>query len=311
MSAQEIDISWQTLRQIIQDWAGPSAELDEVTPLVGGSINTTLALSTRDKRKAVLKITPHRVDRAHADEAHQLKLLREIGLPAPAVYLCHIGTLEKPFSYILMEFVEGIDLAAAKAACGADAFEKIQAELAELVLKLHEQTSTHYMRVGAQDTKQFENWPDCYRDIFDPIWHEVEKSGAIPTKPRKVVARVQERLGPLVSHSDCARLVQWDLWSTNLLMRPDSDGNWHITAMLDPNCKYAHAEAELAYLELFHTVTPTFFKVYQQSHRLPNEYHRVRKPIYQLYSLLNHLRLFGHDYLKTTLAAIDRVAPLV
>ncbi len=311
MSANEIDISWQTLRSVVQDWAGTSAELDEMTPLTGGSINTTLALTTRDKQKAVLKITPHRVDRAHADEAHQLKLMRSLGLPVPEVYLCHIGTLERPFSYILMQFVEGVDLAAAKAACGADDFDDLQAHLASLVLTLHAQTATHYTRATAQESRQFEHWSDCYRDIFEPIWQELEKSPALPNKPRKVVAKVHERLGQLLAHEDCPRLVHWDIWATNVLAKPDDKGKWRITALLDPNCKYAHAEAELAYLELFHTVTPTFLKAYQQVHRLPNEYHRVRKPVYQLYSLLNHLRLFGSEYLKMTLGAIERMSSIV
>ena len=37
----------------------------------------------------------------------------------------------------------------------------------------------------------------------------------------------------------------------------------------------------------------------------------MRKPVYQLYSLLNHLRLFGHDYLKPVMAQIEKVGALV
>src|SRR5262249_59360641 len=55
-------------------------------------------------------------------------------------------------------------------------------------------------------------------------------------------------------------LTHWDLWSTNILAAPDGDGSWRIAALLDPNCKFGHAEAELAYLELFHTVTPAFMR---------------------------------------------------
>ena len=84
-----------------------------------------------------------------------------------------------------------------------------------------------------------------------------------------------------------------------------------IAALLDPNCKFAHSEAEIAYMELFHTVTPAFLRAYQQSRRLAPEYHQVRKPIYQLYEMLNHLRYFGHEYLKPTVAAVERVTPLV
>ena len=81
--------------------------------------------------------------------------------------------------------------------------------------------------------------------------------------------------------------------------------------LLDPNCKYAHAEQELAYVDLFRTATPTFFKTYNQSRRLPPEFHKVRKPVYQLFSLLNHLRLFGNEYLKLVMGAVEKVGGAV
>jgi fructosamine-3-kinase len=311
MCALSADISWQVLRQIVQEWAGTSAELAEVRPLEGGSVSTTLDLETRDGRRAVLKITPHRVDRAYADEACQLNLLRELGLPVPQVYRWEIGTLDRPFSYLLEEFVDGKDLAAVKACCTPDEFDALQADLADVVLRLHANTSSQYMRVSMSDSKRFDAWPACYRDAYDPIWHDVEKNGALPPKSRKTVARVHERLGALLAHDDQPRLTHGDLWSTNLLLRQDDAGRWRLAALLDPNCRYGHFEAELAYLELFHTVTPGFLRGYQQSQRLPQEYHRVRKPIYQLYEMLNHLCNFGTEYLKPTIAAIERVAPLV
>ena len=81
-------------------------------------------------------------------------------------------------------------------------------------------------------------------------------------------------------------------------MAPDRHGRWWISAILDPNCRYSHAEIELAYLELFKTVTPTFFRVYEQSYRLSPEYHRLRRDLYMIYPLLNHIRLFGTHYVK-------------
>ena len=307
----EVEVSWQMLRQIVQDWAGAGAELAEVTPMSGGCINTTLALTTRDGERAVLKITPHRVDKTYADEAHQLKVMQEAGVPVPEVYVCRSGTLDRPFSYILMQFVDGIDLSAAKAACTADEFDQLQSHLAELVLLLHDHRSPHYMRVTHDEPKRFERWHECYRDIYDGIWHEVEKGGALPIKFRKQMSRIHERLERLLAHDDCPRLTHWDLWATNVLARRDDTGRWRIAALLDPNCKYAHAEAEIAYLELFHTATPAFLKAYQQHHKLDPAYHQVRKPAYQLYSLLNHLRLFGHEYLKPLTAMIERVGALV
>ena len=310
MTPHEVDVSWQELRQIVREWAGTAAELAEVTPMAGGCINTTLCLHTADHQKAVLKITPHRVDRSYADESHQLQLLREIGVPVPVVYTTKIGDLESPFSYLLMEFIEGTDLSAAKASCTAEEFDRLQCHLAELVLMIHDRRSPHYMRVTASEPKRYEKWHECYHDIFNPIWREVEKSSALAVKPRKQMGRIHDRLDRLLAHDDSPRLVHWDIWSTNVLVRPDANGRWRVAALLDPNCKYAHAEAEIAYLELFHTVTPTFLRVYQQTHKLPPEYHHRRKGIYHLYSLIDHLHLFGQDYLKSLLQCAEQVAQL-
>jgi fructosamine-3-kinase len=37
----------------------------------------------------------------------------------------------------------------------------------------------------------------------------------------------------------------------------------------------------------------------------------VRKPIYQLYPLLNHVCTFGQEYVKPLMTILDRVSPLV
>ena len=307
----EVEVSWPQLRQIVLEWAGPDVELDEVMPLYGGAINTTLSLKTKCGRKCVLKITPHRVDRSYEDEAQQLTLLGEAGVPIPKISHLQTGSLEKPFSYLLMEVVEGVDLNAAKSQCTPEQFAQLQEHLAELVLLMHEMRSPHCMRVSATEPKRYNQWPQFFHDVFDPIWKDVEKSESLPVKSRKLMAKIHNSLDRLVAHDDSARLMHGDLWGTNILTKPDDSGRWRVSAILDPHCKYGHAEEELAYLELFHTVTPAFMRTYQQSRKLDPEYFRVRRQVYQLYSLLDHLHLFGQEYLKSTLAMLDRVGALV
>jgi fructosamine-3-kinase len=308
---QDADISWQLLRRIVQEWAGAAAELAEVKHLVGGAINTTLLLVMTGGERAVLKISPHRVNRDFLRESDQLDLLRGLGLPTPAIYQTHIADLDNPHSYLLMEFLEGVDLGQARKQCSPEAFDDLQRHLAGMVLNIHSNTHDEYHRIAHQNGRRFRSWAEFYRYVYDPIWLELEKSPALPRKVVRQIGKVHEKLDRLIGHEDVPRLVHWDIWSTNVLARPDEDGNWRISGILDPNCKYAHAEAEIAYLELFKTVTPAFMKAYQQDQRLAEAYHRVRKPIYQLYPLINHVNLFGAAYVKPLLGALERVAPLV
>jgi fructosamine-3-kinase len=310
--SQEMDISWQVLGRIVQEWEGGSAEIAEVRPLDGGCISTTVAIQLNDGRKVVCKISPHRVDRSYVNEAHQLKCIGELGIPVPKVYAAKLGTLEDPFSYILMEFVEGINLHQAKQACSEEEFDELQQRLAEMMLALHERTAEKYSRVEIEPAApEFDSWPTFYRAVFEPIYRDVVKTESVPIKTRRQIGKIHERLDSLLAHDEVPRLVHWDVWSTNILVKRDESGKWGVAALLDPNCKFAHFEAEIAYMTLFHTTTPAFLKVYQQRRRLTDEYHRVRKLIYQLYFLLNHVVLFGGEYVKQAVMMVDRVGAVV
>jgi fructosamine-3-kinase len=235
-----------------------------------------------------------------------------MGLPVPRVYSWRIGTLEDPHSYLLMEFVEGVDLAHSKKECDADQFDHLQRHLAEIVVTLHSNTRPAFGRVLPNGSStSHDSWPAFYREVYEPIWKDAQQSPHLPKAARKTIGKIHDRLERLIAHGDKPRLVHWDRWSTNILARPDGSGAWRVVAMLDPNCKYAHAEAEIAYIDLFQTSTPAFLKTYQQTFKLEDLYHRVRKPVYQVYPLLNDLVMFGHDYLRPLMLAVDKVAPLL
>lgn len=319
MSHDAGEVSWQALRRIVQDWSGGAADVEQVQSLDGGSISTTLLVTTTRGDRAVLKLSPHRVDRSYEREAEQLDLLRSIGLPAPKVLGLHIATLDRPDSYLLIEFVSGVNLHEARQQSTPEEFDDLQRQFAELVVALHGRIGTRYGKVSRDATGEYstvageaESWPAFFRGLYDGIWRECEKHHAIPVKTRRLIGRVHDRLETLLAHADAPRLTHGDLWWSNVLAdRTGENGRWRITGVLDPNCRYAHAECEIAYLELFQTTTPAFTKVYQQTYRLPEEYHRLRKPVYQLYELINHVNLFGDRYLKPLQAVVDKLLPLV
>src|SRR5205823_7342127 len=122
-----------------------------------------------------------------------------------------IGTLDDPFSYVLLEFIDGVDLGEAKRRTTPEEFDALQCELAELVSALHDNTNSRYMRVMEAPGESFESWPRFYRLVYDSIWHEVEKDPHLSKHCRKQIGRIHERLDRLVAHSDCPRLVHWDI----------------------------------------------------------------------------------------------------
>jgi fructosamine-3-kinase len=75
-------------------------------------------------------------------------------------------------------------------------------------------------------------------------------------------------------------------------------------AIFDPAVYYGDREADLAMTELFGGFPQAFYRGYHDTWPLDPGY-RVRKQLYNLYHLLNHLNLFGGSYLAPAQAAID------
>ncbi|HEY6879918.1 MAG TPA: fructosamine kinase family protein, partial [Polyangiales bacterium] len=64
-------------------------------------------------------------------------------------------------------------------------------------------------------------------------------------------------------------------------------------------------EVDLAMLQLFGAPSRAFFDAYDEVYpRLPG--HEERVPLYQLYPLLVHVRLFGASYLGSVQRALAR-----
>jgi len=101
----------------------------------------------------------------------------------------------------------------------------------------------------------------------------------------------------LARHKPQPSLLHGDLWS----------GNAGFTAegpvIFDPAVYYGDREADLAMTELFGGFPRKFYASYDEAFPLPKD-HAVRKNLYNLYHLLNHLNLFGGDYLAQVKATL-------
>lgn len=86
-------------------------------------------------------------------------------------------------------------------------------------------------------------------------------------------------------------LLHGDLWSGNVGF--DETGK---PVIFDPAVYYGDREADVAMTELFGGFSGDFYAAYRDAYPLDAGY-AVRKPLYNLYHVLNHLNLFGGGYL--------------
>lgn len=94
-------------------------------------------------------------------------------------------------------------------------------------------------------------------------------------------------------------LLHGDLWSGNAAVT-----NAGEPVIYDPACYYGDREADIAMTELFGGFSPSFYTAYNETYPLDAGY-PVRKTLYNLYHILNHLNLFGAGYLNQAQNMID------
>ncbi|GAB6141108.1 fructosamine kinase family protein [Methylosoma difficile] len=96
-------------------------------------------------------------------------------------------------------------------------------------------------------------------------------------------------------------LLHGDLWGGNAAV--DKQGN---PLIFDPACYFGDREADLAMTELFGGFGAEFYAAYQDVWPLDQGY-AVRKILYNLYHILNHMNLFGSGYLSQAEAMIGKL----
>lgn len=115
--------------------------------------------------------------------------------------------------------------------------------------------------------------------------------------------RLLSGLAALIGHEPSPALIHGDLWGGNLGYLPGSESE---PVIYDPAVYYGDPEADLAMTELFGGFGGDFYAAYREASPLDPAY-RVRKHLYNLYHVLNHLNLFGGGYLGQARSMIDRL----
>jgi fructosamine-3-kinase len=235
--------------------------------LHGGDLSQVVRVALSDGRSVVAKAAATALA-----EAGMLRAIAAAGTPAPRVLAADRGIL-------VMQ-----DLGRDEGPSAA------WADLGSALRRLHSATGADYG--WAEDhgfgpvpipNAPLPNWP--------AFWAERRLLACCPALPPALVHRVEAlagRLADLLPSAPPPALLHGDLWTGNVMAREG-----RVTGLIDPACYHGHAEVDLAMLALFGTPGPAFRDTYGAPH--PGE--AARRPLYQLWPALVHLRLFGQGYL--------------
>ena len=252
----------------------------DVTRLDGGQVGTVDRVDLADGRSVVAKTgeTPLTV------EARMLEHLRGAGLPTP-------GVLYASDALLVLSYVPGgDDLTPDAERDAADALARLHDRSAEAFGFPYDTLSGPYR----PHNPWTHSWPAFFRDHrLMTVARAARDEGTLPDAAFERVETLAADLDALLCEPEPA-LLHGDVHRGNLRV---ADGR---VTFLDPACYYGHAEVDLAYVDWTETFGGAFAERYRERRDVDDGYGE-RRPVYQLYPLLEHVRYFGAaDYLEPT-----------
>ncbi|MBN2308290.1 MAG: fructosamine kinase family protein [Candidatus Hydrogenedentes bacterium] len=284
---------------VLAAWLGDGVVCSGVERLHGGMINSVLRLHfDRAPFTAVIKLSAKPDEAVFVAEQHALDFLRATtAFPCPQVYL-RGGPLDAvPFRFLLIETLPGVNLP--QADLTAPDRERVDCELAEALLELHSHTRDTF---GGIREAGHAHWTDVFVPRLCALQQEM--TTRLPDEVLADIERAVAAAPDVLSQQGRPTLVHGDIWAANVMVDRREDG-WHLSGLVDPGAQYADVEYELAYLEVFSTVTPAFFRAYA-GHNPFRPGYEFRRLFYWLNTYMIHVWIFGDQHYRDMTAAVAR-----
>lgn len=279
------DRSWERVAAQIGRTTGLAFEPVGYETVAGGCINAAAVLSGADGRRFFVKLNDAKhleMFRAEADGLKELARAGAVRVPQP---ICTGSTGRQAF--LALEYV-----------ALRPASRRTSQRLGEALARQHRVTRAQFgwhrdNTIGA--TAQINTWHDDWVAFFRRERLGMQLALAAQHGYRGRLQTLGAQLLALLpaffsTYRPLASLLHGDLWSGNYAATADEE-----PVIFDPAVYYGDRETDLAMTELFGGFGEAFYRAYQAAWPLDAGY-RVRKHLYNLYHVLNHLNLFGGGY---------------
>lgn len=250
----------------------------------GGCINTTYELAD-DRHRFFVKTNRAALLPMFEAEYAALKEISQtdtICVPEPVCF----GE-EDATAYLVMEYLP----------IGGSGHQHGAEALGTNLAAMHRVTEERYgwfrdNTIGStpQINEQSNSWVEFWQDRRLSYQLELAARHGYGGKLQQKGELLLTKMEPLISHQPPASLLHGDLWSGNYAFMENGD-----PVIFDPALYYGDRETDLAMTELFGGFPARFYAAYNEAYPLPEAY-TVRKTLYNLYHILNHVNLFGGGY---------------
>ena len=266
---------------------GAALRIDAITPVSGGDINTALRLDG-PAGPVFAKLRPAADAAMFSAEADGLQALSRCDAIRVPKVLAQ-GEAEDQ-AFLLLEWLDISPLRDETTARRAGA----------ALAALHRCTGEHFgwpqdNFIGStpQANGLTGNWSRFFvQQRLQPQFARAASKGFKGDLQRNGERICERTPGLFVDYHPQPSLLHGDLWSGNLGALADG-----TPVLFDPACYYGDRDADVAMTELFGGLPLDFYSAYRASWPLAEGY-ELRKTLYNLYHILNHLNLFGGGYLR-------------
>lgn len=286
---------WQAIGKAIRVATGEDFAVRKCRAIGGGCINSTYSVEDGERRffVKVNRASGLAMFEAEADGLREIAGAGVIRVPHP---VC-AGVAEDSAFLVL----EVIDFSSGRRGRAED--------MGRQLADMHRASATQYgwrrdNTIGStpQVNTPADNWPEFWRDRRIgrqlALAASIGYGGALQRKGERLLARLD---GFFAGHAPLPSLLHGDLWGGNYAYAATGE-----PVIFDPAVYYGDRETDLAMTELFGGFPEAFHAAYREAFPLDSGY-PVRKALYNLYHILNHLNMFGEGYLGQAEGTIEKL----